>query len=89
MILARRLKRKKSKEMKRKYWVYARDYFITEDPEDCRKGEWCWQGSTIAVSEKQAINNVKFRRMGRKSQYKPMATSGHWENGLEWKAIAK
>ena len=74
---------------KKKYWVYARYYFNSENYEDCRTDDWYYQGSTLAVSKEKAINNVRYRRCGKVSQYKPMATSGHWENGLEWKAVEK
>jgi hypothetical protein len=75
--------------IKESYAVYARYYFDSEEPEDCRKGNWKFMGKTSAVSEKQAINNVRFRCMGERSQYKPIAVSSHWENGLEWKAIKR
>ena len=42
-----------------------------------------------AVSEKQAINNVRNRIMGNISQYKPVAFGGKWENGYYWKAVSK
>lgn len=73
--------------MKSKYKVFAQYYFDTEDPEDCRKGGWKFMGETFAASEAGAINNVRFRVMGKKSQYKPLAVSGHWENGLKWSAV--
>lgn len=69
------------------YKVYSRYYFNSEDYS--REGKWKFEGKTFAVSEKQAINNVRHRKYGDygSSQYKPIATSGHWENGLEWSAV--
>ena len=71
-----------------KFMVFTKYYFNCEEPEDCYEGEWRFEGETWAVSEAQAINNVRHRKYGDygTSQYKPTATSGHWENGLEWKA---
>ena len=43
-------------------------------------------GETWAVSEAQAINNVRYRTAGNTSQYLPYITSGHWEKGIEWEA---
>lgn len=40
---------------------------------------------TYAVSEKQAINNIKFRFGGKYSQYKPISTSGHYEDWIVYK----
>jgi hypothetical protein len=73
--------------MKKRYKVFTQYYLDAEDPEDCIEGDWNFAGETFAASEAQAINNVKFRMMGAKSQYKPLATGGRWENGLNWKAI--
>lgn len=73
--------------MKKRYKVYTQYYMDAEDPSDSIEGEWKFAGETYAASEAQAVNNVKFRLMGPKSQYKPLATSGHWENGINWKAV--
>ena len=73
--------------MKRKYKVYAQYYFETEDGEDDFTEFWNYMGETFAVSEKQAINNVRFRNYGNISQYKPITESGHWCNGFNWKAV--
>ena len=43
-------------------------------------------GETWAVSEAQAINNVRYRTVGSTSQYLPYITSGHWEKRIEWEA---
>jgi hypothetical protein len=68
------------------FMVYSRYFFVSED--DHFERDWSPEGQTFAVSEAQAINNVRHRNYGDygTSQYKPIATSGHWENGLEWKA---
>lgn len=69
--------------------VYSRYYLHTEDPEDGFERDWTFEGDTWAVSEKQAVNNVRHRNLGDISQYKPIAVGGHWDNGLEWKAVKK
>lgn len=74
------------KKPKKKWCVYFRYYFESENWEDCRKGSWKLAGETYAVSKAKAINNVRFRRVGNVSQYKPIACDCHWENGLEWTA---
>lgn len=68
--------------------VYSRYYFKTEFPEDSFNLRWEKEGDTWAVSEKQAINNVRHRNYGDygSSQYKSIGYSSSWENGLEWKA---
>ena len=73
--------------MKQKYNVYSKYYFDSEEAEDCFEGKWKHEGETYAVSEEKAINNVRFRKYGNVSQHKPIATSGHWENGRKWKAV--
>lgn len=48
----------------RRYWnVYRRE--VIEEQGETIAGEWQWQGKTLAVSAKQAVNNVRFRRRGR------------------------
>lgn len=41
---------------------------------------------TYAESEDKAINNVRFRVAGLKSQYLPICTSGHHDDWLVYKA---
>lgn len=49
---------------KRRYWlVYRRE--IIEEYGETNAGPWQWQGKTMAVSAKQAVNNVRFRHRGR------------------------
>ena len=76
------------KKEKVKWLVYSRYYQLTEDIESNIIDDWTLVGTTYAVSEKQAINNVRHRMMGDygTSQYKPIETSGHWECGLDWAA---
>ena len=76
------------KKEKVKWLVFNRYYLITEDIEDNITEDWKLVGTTYAVSEAQAINNVRHRVMGDygTSQYKPIATSGYWENGFDWMA---
>lgn len=72
--------------MKVKYYVFKRYYFYQEEPEEHYfHKEWEYVGKTFAVSEKQAVNNVR-HRVNATSQHKPVNVSGHWENGFEWKA---
>lgn len=68
--------------MKKKYTVEVYEFFDCE--EYCRKNLLTTQ-DTYAVSERQAINNIKFRITGKTSQYRPMAVGGSWENGLLYK----
>lgn len=71
---------------KRRFRVFARQWMEAEEPEDCYEGKWELVGETWAVSEDKAVNNVRFRTLGKVSQYLPIATGGHWEKGLDWKA---
>lgn len=74
---------------KSKYSVYIQYYLEAEEEENNILGKWEFIGDTYAVSEKQAINNVRHREFGDygTSQYLPTTVSGHWENGFNWKAI--
>ena len=76
------------KKPKLKFIVYSQYYMETEFPDEDFTDDWKFEGETWAVSEKQAINNVRHRKYGDygTSQYKPATTSCHWENGLKWKA---
>ena len=69
------------------YEVYSRYYLNTSDINNNLLSGWRYEGSTHAVSEKKAINNVRCRNYGKtSSQYKPFEIGGHYEKGLEWKA---
>ena len=83
--------------MRRKYKVYSQHYFITDYPEKWGTkndngidvDDWVLEGETWAVSEKQAINNVRFRNRGEKSsQYAPDYYSNSAIEGYYWKAVA-
>lgn len=69
------------------YFVYRRYYMICDDYENDIQDRWELIGKTRAKSEAQAVNNVRHNTIGDVSQYKPIATCGHWENGYEWKAV--
>lgn len=71
---------------KKKYSVYATPYLEAEELENCVQYPREFMGETWAVSEAQAINNVRYRTVGNTSQYLPYITSGHWEKGIEWEA---
>jgi hypothetical protein len=68
--------------MKKKYTVKVYEFFESETHS---RETLIATEDTYAKSEQQAINNVKFRLAGKTSQYKPMAVSGHWANGLRYK----
>lgn len=78
------------KQKKHKFNVFSQHYVEHENPECSYRGKWNMVGETWAVSEKQAINNVRHRKRGDyySSQYKPRYVSGHWEEGEHWKAEA-
>ena len=78
-----KMKRAKSK---RKYIVYATCHIDTDEPEKKVVHERVAVGETIAISEAQAINNVRYRVMGNVSQYLAIETSGHWDSYIEWEA---
>lgn len=78
-----------------RFIVYYQRYFATDYPEHYGINdsgyevyEWKEAGSTYAVSEAQAINNVRCRLFGAKSsQYMPSGNGGSWEEGYNWKAV--
>lgn len=75
------------KKPKEYYRVFIRYSMVAEEPENCFSEGWKYLDKTLAVSEEQAINNVRHRVMGDEiSQYMPIATGGHWETWYEWKA---
>lgn len=73
---------------KRKYLVYSQFYCLT-DLGEYGASPWTLEGTTWAVSEKQAINNIRHRNYGDyySSQYKPTAMGSTWENGRNYRAI--
>ena len=72
---------------KQKYKVFRKYYLSAEEKINDMEGRWEYVGDTVAVSSAKAINNVRYRTIGNISQYKPAATSGHYESGYEWKAV--
>lgn len=74
-----------SRKNKEKYKVMARRIVDIEGGESVI---WPYEviGETKAVSEKQAINNCRYKTFGNLSQYKPIETSGHYDVWIEFKA---
>lgn len=79
------------KQIKLKYRVYRKRWGMSndEDPGSLSEGTWEDIGTTYAVSEKQAVNNVRHRTMGDRysSQYLPTMELGHSVSGYHYKAI--
>ena len=69
----------------REYDVYRREYWENDEERTSRE-EWEFAGTTWAVSVYKAINNVRYRLMGNKSQYLPSVVNGKDCYGWEWKA---
>lgn len=73
------------KKSKHKYFVYAIQTVCIEGEPDIVYPKK-YAGTTYAVSETQAINNVKYRVAGAISQYLPIQVGGHYETFVEWEA---
>ena len=71
---------------KQKYIVYCREIWYFESTDQETVGDWYRVGETLAVSGKQAINNVRHRIVGDVSQYLPVEAEGHYEHDWEWHA---
>ena len=71
---------------KRHYSVYYRLITYNEITNEESVSDFHFAGETWAVSEKQAINNVRHRNYGDISQYLPIYSSGSYEARYEWKA---
>lgn len=56
-----------------------------EDPGDDIETGWELIGDTYAVSEAQAINNVRYRN-DLPSNFSILDSRGHWEKYIEYKA---
>ena len=71
--------------IKKKYIIDIYKRIDCETPEnDCRY--FMQSEQTYAVSDKQAINNVRHRFLGDMySQYKPVDISGHYDVWYEYK----
>lgn len=74
------------KKQKRHYAVYTQYSMDADEPEDEFEDEWRFAGDTYAVSEAQAINNVRHRTFGDHSFSLPLAVGGKWATWLDWKA---
>ena len=68
-----------------KYDVYRRSYWENDEERNAAE-EWEYAGTTWAVSADKAINNVRWRLFGNKSQYLPQVVNGKDAFGWEWKA---
>ena len=75
--------------IKTTYDVYVRRHVVCENPEDDVVYPWQYIGMTKAVSAAQAINNVRFRKMGNISQYLPVHESSRFEVLMDWKAVSE
>lgn len=71
--------------VKKKYIIDIYKRVDCETPEnDCKY--FMQSEETYAVSDKQAINNVRCRTQGKlSSQYKPVDISGHYDVWYEYK----
>lgn len=79
------------KKQKMKFRVFRKHWSMTDDecPDTLSEGKWENIGETWAVSEKQAVNNVRHRTLGDRyaSQYLPTMECGHCIAGYHYKAI--
>lgn len=74
------------KKPKRKYKVFYQRRMDSELPENCTIHDKVFAGETFAVSEAQAINNVRHRVIGDISQYLPLVSDGRYELFYDWSA---
>jgi len=78
------------KAKKQKYMCYEKRIFSSEyHPEDNNETEWIFIGETYAVSAKQAINNIKYRKYGEISQYLPVEENGRYSVDICFKAVGE
>lgn len=79
------------KQIKLKYKVYRQRWSMSDDEDESTYSADGWEdiGTTYAVSEKQAVNNVRHRTLGDyySSQYLPTQEYGHSIAGYHYKAI--
>ena len=79
------------KRNRMKFRVYRKRWSMTNDEDQSTFSEESWEsiGETWAVSEKQAVNNVRHRTLGDRysSQYMPVMECGHSIAGYQYKAI--
>lgn len=74
------------KKPKLPFNVYSSYEYRSESWNDNYRDKWVFEGQTRAVSEAQAINNVR-KRNGYKSQYYPLHDNGYSVGELHWKAV--
>ena len=72
----------------RKRWkVWRRTVIEMEDqPGDDTRTRWEPMGVTMAVSEDQAVNNIRFRENGKRTYNSEMFLNGRMLAYIEWKA---
>lgn len=79
------------KQARMKFKVYRRQWEMAddEDASTLQRNGWENIGETWAVSEKQAVNNVRHRTMGDRyaSQYLPTVECGHYIAGYQYMAV--
>lgn len=75
-------------KLKKEYKVYAQRIVEFEPPEENVIYPEVFIGTTFAVSESQAINNVRHRMLGDygTSQYKPVDVGCHYTVWIDWRA---
>lgn len=71
---------------KQRYSVYVKRELYDDDGIKTVEYDWTPAGETVAVSEAQAINNVRHRVIGRRSQYGPYEVGPRWSVWLRWSA---
>lgn len=71
------------------FTVFAsRQVIDSEDPENSVIHPYTFMGTTIAVSEEQAINNVRHNCFGETvSQYEPIEVENYYTTFIDWKAV--
>lgn len=73
--------------MKKHYYVYMKWGVEADELENCTSHDPEFVGETWAVSEAQAINNVRHRAYGDVSQYLPIDVRGHYAVVWDWFAV--
>ena len=72
---------------KKRYKVFQRTVLEEELPQEERyEGPWIFEGSTCAVSEAKAINNIRFRDFGSESMSMPLSARNSGAVWREWRA---
>ena len=73
----------------RKRWKVWRRTVIEIEDQPGGESTTAWQcmGLTMAVSEAQAVNNIRFRENGKRMYETEMFTNGRMLAYIEWKAV--